>query len=129
MAGNIIGVVAQRLMRKLCVHCKVAYEPEGATRHLLGMQEGDERPIFQAAGCARCDQIGYRGRMAIMELFKLDAEIDELIARRATGRELKAAAASRGFRSLADDAIGRVLAGITSLEEISRVVDLTDRVL
>jgi type II secretory ATPase GspE/PulE/Tfp pilus assembly ATPase PilB-like protein len=129
MAGNIIGVIAQRLVRKLCVHCKAAYVPEAATRSLLGMADGDERPIFQAVGCARCDQVGYRGRMAIMELFKLDAEIDELIARRATGREIKTAAAARGFRTLSDDAIGRVLSGHTSLEEISRVVDLTDRVV
>ena len=128
MAGNIIGVIAQRLVRKLCVHCKAPYAPDPATRHLLGLAAGDERPIFQAVGCARCDQSGYRGRMAIMELFKLDAEIDELIARRATGREIKTAAAARGFRTLSDDAIARVLDGQTSLEEISRVVDLTDRV-
>jgi len=128
MAGNIIGVIAQRLVRKLCVHCKTPYAPDPATRHLLGLAAGDERPVFQAAGCARCDQVGYRWRMAIMELFKLDAEIDELIARRATGREIKTAAAARGFRTLADDAIARVLDGQTSLEEISRVVDLTDRV-
>jgi len=64
-----------------------------------------------------------------MELFKLDPEIDELIARRATGREIKLAAAAKGFRTLAEDAIARVLAGQTSLEEISRVVDLTDRVI
>ena len=59
----------------------------------------------------------------------LDSEIDELIARRATGREVRTAAAARGFRTLADDAISRVLMGQTSLEEISRVVDLTDRVI
>jgi len=64
-----------------------------------------------------------------MELFKLDAEIDELIARRATGREIRAAATAKGFRTLADDAISRVLQGHTSLDEISRVVDLTDRVI
>jgi type II secretory ATPase GspE/PulE/Tfp pilus assembly ATPase PilB-like protein len=128
MAGNIIGVIAQRLVRKLCAHCKAPYTPDASTLHLLGVEGSEERTIFQAAGCARCDQVGYRGRMAIMELFKLDAEIDELIARRATGREIKTAAAARGFRTLADDAIARVLDGQTSLEEISRVVDLTDRV-
>ena len=64
-----------------------------------------------------------------MELFKLDAEIDELIARRATGREIRSAATAKGFRTLADDAIGRVMQGQTSLEEISRVVDLTDRII
>jgi type II secretory ATPase GspE/PulE/Tfp pilus assembly ATPase PilB-like protein len=129
MAGNIIGVIAQRLVRKLCVHCKSAWNPDESTRRLLGMGEDDARPVYQAVGCARCDNIGYRGRVAIMELFKLDADIDELIARRATAREVRLAAAAKGFRSLADDAIARVLAGQTGLEEISRVVDLTDRVI
>jgi type II secretory ATPase GspE/PulE/Tfp pilus assembly ATPase PilB-like protein len=129
MAGNIIGVIAQRLMRKLCVHCKSPWDPDDMTRRLLGMEENDQRPVYQAVGCARCDNIGYKGRVAIMELFKLDPEIDELIARRATGREIRLAATAKGFRTLAEDAIARVLAGQTSLEEISRVVDLTDRVI
>jgi type IV pilus assembly protein PilB len=129
MAGNIIGVIAQRLMRKLCMHCRTPAKLDGSTRRLLGMAEDDARVVYQAVGCVKCDQQGYRGRMAIMELFKLDAETDELIARRATGREIRNAASRKGFRSLADDAIARVLAGQTSLEEISRVVDLTDRVI
>jgi type II secretory ATPase GspE/PulE/Tfp pilus assembly ATPase PilB-like protein len=129
MAGNIIGVIAQRLMRRLCPHCKSPSTPDTMTRKLLGMDEDDTRPVFHAVGCARCDNIGYRGRVAIMELFKLDPEIDELIARRATGREIRSAAAAKGFRSLAEDAVSRVLLGQTSLEEISRVVDLTDRVI
>jgi type II secretory ATPase GspE/PulE/Tfp pilus assembly ATPase PilB-like protein len=99
------------------------------TRRLLGVDGDDNRPVYHAVGCARCDNTGFRGRVAIMELFKLDAEIDELIARRATGRELRATAAAKGFRSLAEDAVSRVLLGETSLEEISRVVDLTDRVI
>jgi len=129
MAGNIIGVIAQRLMRKLCTHCRAPYEPDPATRSLLGMAEHDDRPVYRPVGCGKCDKQGYKGRLAIMEIFKLDAEIDELIARRATGREIRTAASAKGFRTLADDAIGRVLMGQTSLEEISRVVDLTDRVI
>jgi type IV pilus assembly protein PilB len=129
MAGNIIGVIAQRLMRKICVHCRKPQVLDSSTRRLLGLADGDSRVVYQAVGCVKCDQQGYRGRMAIMELFKLDAETDELIARRATGRELRNAASRKGFRTLADDAIARVLAGQTSLEEISRVVDLTDRVI
>jgi type II secretory ATPase GspE/PulE/Tfp pilus assembly ATPase PilB-like protein len=129
MAGNIIGVIAQRLVRKLCSQCKAPYNPDPSTRRILGMEADDARPVFQAVGCARCDNMGYKGRVAIMELFKLDAEIDELIARRATGREIRADASRKGFRTLSDDAISRVLLGQTSLEEISRVVDLTDRVI
>jgi type II secretory ATPase GspE/PulE/Tfp pilus assembly ATPase PilB-like protein len=129
MAGNIIGVIAQRLVRKLCLHCKAPYAPDSMTQRLLGMEQDDMRPVYQAVGCPRCDNVGYKGRVAIMELFKLDAEIDEQIARRATGREIRSAASGKGFRTLADDAISRVLIGQTSLEEISRVVDLTDRVI
>ncbi len=129
MAGNIIGVIAQRLVRKLCAHCKAPSSPDVMTRKLLGMPQEDNRPVYQAVGCARCDNVGFKGRVAIMELFKLDAEIDELIARRATGREIRNASTARGFRTLAEDAIARVLMGQTSLEEISRVVDLTDRVI
>ena len=129
MAGNIIGVIAQRLMRKLCPQCKAPTTLDAGMRSLLGMSADDTRPVYQAVGCSRCDNVGYKGRVAIMELFKLDPEIDELIARRATGREIKSHASAKGFRTLADDAIARVLLGQTSLEEISRVVDLTDRVI
>ena len=129
MSGNIIGVVAQRLIRRLCNNCKTPYQPEDeGTRRILGVEEGWNDVIYQHAGCEECDNTGYKGRMAIMELFKMDADIDELIARRATGREIKEAARKRGFRTLAEDAVGRVLQGSTDLDEISRVVDLTDRI-
>jgi general secretion pathway protein E/type IV pilus assembly protein PilB len=65
--------------------------------------------------------------MAIIEILKMDAELDELIAHRATGREMHKAALARGFRTLADDGVRRILDGSTSLEELMRVVDLTDR--
>jgi len=130
MAGNIIGVVAQRLMRKLCTHCRDPYRPDDElTRRILGVDPAWKGEIYRAAGCEHCDNTGYRGRVAIMELFKMDGDIDELIARRATGREIREAARRTGFRTLAEDAVWRVLAGQTSLDEISRVVDLTDRVV
>jgi type II secretory ATPase GspE/PulE/Tfp pilus assembly ATPase PilB-like protein len=93
------------------------------------MADADDRPVYRSVGCAKCDNQGYRGRLAIMEIFKLDSEIDEMIARRATAREVRTAASARGFRTLAEDAISRVLMGQTSVEEICRVVDLTDRVI
>ncbi|HEY6863413.1 MAG TPA: ATPase, T2SS/T4P/T4SS family [Burkholderiales bacterium] len=127
LAGNIIGIVAQRLVRRLCKHCKQPHEPTPAERALLG-SDGERSPkLYRAVGCDQCDYQGYKGRMAIMEILKMDAELDELVAHRATGRELQKTAVAKGFRTLADDGVRRVLDGSTSLEELIRVVDLTDR--
>lgn len=127
MAGNIIGVVAQRLVRKLCPHCRRPHKPETYELRLLGITP--ERPVtlYDAVGCERCDWVGYRGRMAVMELMRIDADIDELIARRATHREMRNAARAKGFRTLAEDGVRRVLEGQTTLDELARVVDLTER--
>ena len=129
MAGNIIGVIAQRLVRKLCPHCKQAYQPDDFELRLLGIAPSAEiGQLYEAVGCEHCELQGYKGRIAIQELLKMDSELDELIGRRASVREIRQAALAKGFRPLADDAVRRVLQGITSLDEISRVVDLTDRV-
>ncbi len=129
MSGNIIGIVAQRLVRRLCNSCKEPFQPEDdGIRRVLGVDADWKGEIYRHVGCEVCDNTGYKGRLAIMELFKMDTDIDELIARRATGREIKEAARRRGFRSLAEDAISRVLAGDTDIDEISRIVDLTDRI-
>ncbi len=128
MAGNIIGIVAQRLIRRLCEHCKSPYHAEPHEIRLLGpVAEGTRPVLFQATGCEQCDFQGYRGRMAIMELLRIDSGIDELIARRATAYEIRCRAQLQGFATLADDGLRRVLNGTTSLEELARVVDLTDR--
>ncbi len=128
MAGNIIGIVAQRLIRRLCEHCKSPYHAEAHEIRLLGqLGEGPHPVLFRPTGCERCDFQGYRGRIAIMELMRIDAGIDELIARRATTHEIRARAQLQGFTTLADDGMFRVLNGTTSLEELARVVDLTDR--
>jgi len=128
MAGNIIGVIAQRLARRLCPHCKRPYAAEPHELRLFGIHLEVERPtIYRPTGCERCEFQGYRGRLAIMELLRLTPEIDEMVARRATAREMRNAASQRGFRSLADDGLRRVIDGSTSLEELGRVVDLTER--
>ncbi|HLQ00685.1 MAG TPA: GspE/PulE family protein [Burkholderiales bacterium] len=127
LAGNIIGVIAQRLVRRLCKHCKQAYQASSGECGMLAARPDRPPTLYRAVGCDQCDYQGYRGRMAIIEILKMDAELDELIARRATGRELQKAAVAKGFRTLADDGIRRVLDGSTALDELMRVVDLTDR--
>ena len=128
MAGNIIGVIAQRLVRKLCNQCKEAYEPSDLELRVLGITASDPPPlIYRAKGCIHCDNQGYRGRIAVMELLRFDREIDALIARGATLSEIDATATAKGFATLADAAGKRVTEGVTSIDEVSRVVDLTER--
>jgi general secretion pathway protein E/type IV pilus assembly protein PilB len=127
LAGNIIGIVAQRLVRRLCKHCKQAYQASAGECGILGAKSERAPTLYRAVGCDQCDYQGYRGRMAIIEILKMDGELDELIAHRATGRELQKSALARGFRTLADDGTRRVLDGSTALDELMRVIDLTDR--
>ena len=127
MTGNIIGVIAQRLLRKLCRTCRQSYSPDAKERRLLGYKTTESATLYRAVGCEQCDYQGYRGRTAIIEILKIDAGIDELIARRATTREILMAAHENGFRTLADDGVRLVRGGVTGLEELMRVVDLTDR--
>jgi len=128
MAGNVIGIVAQRLVRKLCKHCRQPYAANASEARMLGTKPDAKAPtLYRAVGCDHCDYQGYRGRLAIMELLKVDGEIDELMAHRATAREMLKAALARGFRTLADDGARRVLDGSTAVDELMRVVDVTDR--
>ena len=128
MAGNIIGVVAQRLVRVLCPHCKEAVKPSDEERKILGVKRNEAIQIFKHKGCKRCNQNGYRGRMAIMELLRIDSDMDSLIARRAHFDELRNMAHAKGFNTLADDGVRRILEGYTSIEEVMRVIDLTSRI-
>jgi type II secretory ATPase GspE/PulE/Tfp pilus assembly ATPase PilB-like protein len=127
MAGNIIGVIAQRLVRMLCAHCKEPYTPAREERMLLGDFADQEPVLYRPVGCRQCEDKGYRGRTPIMELLVMDADMDELVARRSTAKELRTAAMAKGFRPLAEAGMQRVLDGITTLTELARAVDLTGR--
>ena len=128
MAGNIIGIVAQRLVRRLCRHCKQAHAPDETERQLLGISSTKPILLYREEGCESCNFTGYKGRVAVIEVLKMNESLDEMVARNATRREMHEAAVEAGFRDLAEDAVRHVLAGTTSLNEISRVVDLTSRV-
>ena len=127
MAGNIIGVIAQRLVRVLCSHCKEAYAPSREERLLLGTTGEKVSFLHRSVGCKHCDNKGFKGRTAIMELLVMDSDLDELVARRATAKEMRAAAMSKGYRTLADEGLQRVVDGTTSLVEVAREIDLTSR--
>lgn len=127
MAGNIIGIIAQRLVRMLCPRCKQPYTPDDKERTLLRLERAPGITLYRATGCDLCLHHGYSGRIAIMELLRMDSDLDDLLANHASVRELKQAALNRGFRPISADGLQRVRQGITSLAEVARVVDLTER--
>jgi len=127
MAGNIIGVIAQRLVRLLCTSCKATYIPVDEERAILGLKSDSKQVVHKKVGCQHCNNTGYRGRMAIIELLRIDSKMDALIARRSPLDELRKLALENGFETLADDGVRRILEGLTSLEEVMRVIDMTSR--
>lgn len=129
LAGNMIGVIGQRLSRKLCKHCKTPHLVSPHEQQLLGIASSEvaNSRIYKAVGCANCSQSGYRGRFVLMEVLVFDEKMDELIAGNASPPEMARHAREAGFVSLREDAIRRILSGDTTIEEVSRVVSLTKR--
>lgn len=125
MAGNMIGIIGQRLVRTLCKHCKKTRPAEEFEQIILGVDEAIE--LQEAVGCDKCSDTGYRGRALVIEVLTIDSELDDLIASRATMRQFHEQAVASGFRTMAEDGIRLVLSGQTTVEELSRVVDLTSR--
>ncbi len=132
LAGNVIGVIAQRLIRRLCPQCKTQQLPTEDEALVLAhfVDNPTEIGVWKPVGCQHCDYQGYRGRVAIMELLKFSEEIDEMVSSRASVREIRDTADEHGlFIGLAENAMEKVLAGESSIDEISRVVDLTKYML
>jgi len=125
LAGNIIGIVAQRLVRSLCPQCKRAHHPGATELRRLGLEDDGTLEMFQPVGCTACEFQGYKGRLPILELLQFDPELDELVTQRASIKAMTELVHERGFVSMAADGIRRVRDGSTTVEEIARVVDLT----
>ena len=123
-ASALVGVIAQRLVRRLCTSCRREYTPERERLCALGIPEAELEGVtfYDAAGCEQCRQTGYRGRIGIYEIMSVTDEIRRLIARKVTGAELCAAARTAGMRSLGEDGLLKVKAGLTTPEELLRVV-------
>ena len=128
MAGNISGVIGQRLVRVLCVQCKTASTPDDVEQRLPFLPNSPPpEMIFRPVGCPQCRGTGYRGRRTVMEVLRFDEEFDALVGSRAPLSAFRALVAQREVMPLADAAVALVRAGETALEEVLRVVDLTGR--
>ena len=126
LAGNIIASFAQRLVRRLCV-CKTEAVATVEECQLLGVDPANPPPIWHSGGCPRCGGTGYKGRIGIVEILLFDEELDDIVANNGHKSALKAAALKKGFKSIADDGIEKVLDGITTLPALMRVANLVDR--
>ncbi|MFM7621233.1 MAG: GspE/PulE family protein [Alphaproteobacteria bacterium] len=127
MSGAMIGVIAQRLARKLCGNCKKEMPLDEAEKKLLGPKYANLTSIYKSVGCEKCNQSGYKGRVVICEILPFDRELDEMILREASRREMLEYSVRKGFLTMVDDGLEKVSKGITDLKELIRVVDLTDR--
>lgn len=112
---SLLLVVAQRLVRKLCQDCKEAYEPSKEQVAELKLKAD---LLYRSKGCAKCNQIGYRGRFPIIELMVVDSRIRQLIDKRATYPELRKAAIESGMENLFQNGLRKAEKGLTSLEEV-----------
>jgi type IV pilus assembly protein PilB len=123
----LTAVLAQRLARKLCVSCCEMYNPSSdeLLRNRVSpdvMAASDGMAFYRKRGCPRCSQTGYKGRIGIYQLLVMSEEVETLAVRRASREELEQAATEQGMRSLWDDGLAKVVSGVTSLEELGRVL-------
>lgn len=122
VAPSVIGVLAQRLVRRICPHCKERYEPSAEVLEALFVNRGDAPVHFcRGRGCVRCHGSGYAGRMGIHEVFVLTDAIRDLISRQQSLVEIQRVALLDGFRSMRHDGLLKVLQGLTTLEEVDKV--------
>jgi type IV pilus assembly protein PilB len=127
LAGSLIGIMSQRLIRCLCIKCREAYTPNEEECRILGLPKENSPQIYRHKGCEACYFIGYKGRSVVGEVLLVDKGMDELIATGATRRTMLDHAIKNGFVSIIDDGIQKVVSGITDLEALIDTLDMTER--
>jgi type IV pilus assembly protein PilB len=124
IASALVGVVAQRLVRRLCIHCRRQYTPPADVLRSLNIAEADAAaiPFYKSVGCDQCNHTGYRGRIGIYEVMRVTDKLRRLIAVRSTEDQLRDTAIAGGMITLGEDGLAKVKSGITTPEELLRVV-------
>ena len=126
VATSILGVVGQRLIRRICPKCKKEYAPTPEEFEKLGLkaEEFQNKTVYQAQGCEACMNTGYSGRTCIKELFIVDEEIRQLIIQGADSTKLKKAGLEKGMKTIREDGIQKILEGVTTIQEILRATQV-----
>ena len=125
LASTLNAIVSQRLVRVLCDDCKESYSPPAHVIEELGLRSlagSEEIRLYRPVGCSHCNSTGYRGRHAILEVLVIDDELRDLIQSGKGARRIEAAAVERGMRTIFADGCSKALAGVTSIEEVLRVI-------
>jgi len=123
-ASAITCVLAQRLARRLCSSCKEAYTPEPSALERVGFdfEPGNLPTLYRAKGCKKCNDIGYKGRIGVHEVLSMSETLERMTVEHASADEIKRQAIAEGMRTLRDDGFEKVRMGLTSIEEVLRVV-------
>jgi general secretion pathway protein E len=121
LTSSLVGVVAQRLVRRVCPGCAGPATPTAEELHQLGLRSSDAVSVRAGAGCSVCRRTGYRGRVGLFELLVVDDALRRRIESRASSADIKAAAVAAGMSTLRQDGIAKILAGSTTIEEVVRV--------
>jgi general secretion pathway protein E/type IV pilus assembly protein PilB len=127
LSGSLICVMAQRLTRKLCEHCKKAVVATADECRILGLYPENPSTIYQHVGCKKCEGKGFKGRIAICEILAINKGLDELIATNATRQVMLDYAIKHGFLPMIEDGVDKVLKGVVELAELIETIDMTTR--
>jgi len=125
IAATVIGIMAQRLCRKICTNCKEPYKAPASELIKFGFQADDPNQLvtlYRGTGCDECRHKGYKGRIGLYELLVMNEEIAELVVRRAPVADIREVAKSGGMKELREDGLIKVMEGMTTPEEVRRVV-------
>ncbi|HDQ03964.1 MAG TPA: type II secretion system protein GspE [Deltaproteobacteria bacterium] len=130
VTSSVIAIIAQRLVRVLCPHCKEEYVPDKEALANLGLNKSllKDNTFYRKAGCNLCMQTGYRGRTAIFEIMTVDDEIKKLVLKTSDANQINELAIKRGMITLQKDGVQKILAGITTTEEVLRVTRTLNRI-
>ena len=124
VSSALVGVVSQRLVRRICTNCRESYEPEAYDREYLRLDPGQK--LYRGKGCTECNEKGYKGRIAIHEIVIVTMKMKALLEKRASEDEMRALAVTEGTQMLQDSARDLVLEGITTVSELNRVAYTID---
>ncbi|MCH4153773.1 MAG: GspE/PulE family protein [Saccharofermentans sp.] len=125
IAGSLRGVISQRLLRRVCPNCREEFRPDPYVLSLLGLPD-DGTPYYHGHGCERCFGSGYRGRIGVFEILTMNSDLRDAISSGKNGSELRKALAGTGFTSMIENGRDLVKAGITTADELLRVVPAID---